>query len=163
MQTNISHETATDLVKSSLEHWQQERALRIAAAPEEARRIKDSLFPVLRTHGIAEVRINYDGYGDDGNIETVTAVTANGEAVDAESPVWDAFVATTEPRAVEDNGASVREAIDEVANWLLDLHCESYEDGEGGFGEIRLDVLNDCIGHEHSQRRIETDDESFTL
>jgi hypothetical protein len=127
----------------------------------------------LAEMAITEVRIGFDGSGDDGQITEISATRADGQA-DAltwscEIPsqvrrdrVWDhdrrAYVALDEPRLM-----TMHELLD---NWAYDLLSETevnWTDGDGGFGEIVIVPAEDAIRCEMNERVIEVDTSEYEL
>lgn len=91
--------------------------------------------------GIEEVRLTYDGYGDSGVIENVTAM-AGGEEVDLEGSLRNDFY-----------------------NAAYDLLPFGWEDNSGSFGDIILHVGERRIVREHHERieEINYDEEEWEL
>jgi hypothetical protein len=165
MASGLTREQLTASVSSYLATIEEQRAARLQAAPATAAAIRDILFPMLAANGIAEAVIRYDGYGDQGNIEDIDLLDANGEAIAPDNGIWDAHIDTAaDPRWTDRAfGGRVRLVLEEIADWLLEVHCDGYEDDEGGYGEIRLGIADGTISQDHSQRRYVTDDAHFTL
>jgi hypothetical protein len=165
MATDLTQDQPIDSFDSYLERMERKRADRLRIAPNTAAEIRAILFPVLAAEGIAEVVVRYDGYGDQGNIEEIDLYNAKGEPFAADNAIWNAHIYTAaDPRWTDRAfGGRVRLVLEEIADWLLELHVDGYEDGEGGYGEVRLDAVDGTISHAHSQRRHVTDDERFDL
>ncbi len=91
--------------------------------------------------GIEEVRLNYDGYGDSGVIENVTAM-AGGEAVDLEGSLHNSFY-----------------------NAAYDLLPFGWEDNAGSFGDLVLHVKDRRLVREHHERieEVNYDEEEWEL
>lgn len=107
-------------------------------------RLRSTILPVLRQARVATAVLDYDGYGDSTSDYTLTFRDAKNKVVDSSNI-----------------------AVDE--NELIDiLFCAvppGYENNDGGFGLVILDVVAGAIRNEHSQRYTETtySEEEFTL
>lgn len=120
---------------------------------------------MLVAEGVAEAVIRYDGYSDEGNIEEIDLFDSSAQAFPPDHGIWNAHIDTAaDPRWTDRAfGGRLRLLLEEIGDWILELHCDGFENGEGGYGEIRLDIAEGTISHEHSQRRTVTDDERFQL
>ena len=100
-----------------------------------------SLCKHFATLGIEEVRLTYDGYGDSGVIEEVTA-KAGGEEVALEGSLRNDFY-----------------------NAAYDLLPLGWEDNTGSFGDIILTVDEHRLVREHHERieEVNYDEEEWPL
>ena len=113
---------------------------------------KRAMLRALRARGIATVTIEYDGEGDSGQIGDILACDAKQHPVDIERPVQ---LALYRGKAASEYD-SLREALDDFA-WLLLAHFhDGFENNEGGFGTIRIDVAKRSVILDHDDRVIET-------
>jgi hypothetical protein len=98
---------------------------------ERFAKLRSTILPVLRRLNVATVAISYDGYGD--STDECTLVFRNAQ------------------------GAEVSVSVDE--NELIDVMFEAvppgYENNEGGYGEVVLNVQDGSIKNSHSQRYME--------
>lgn len=99
----------------------------------EARGVMAAALDALAKLGAAEARIAYDGYGDSGMVEGVSATGANGEI---ELP------------------GEIRNQLVTAAEFLLP---DGWENNSGAFGELVLDVANRRLTREHNWRVEETE------
>jgi hypothetical protein len=97
------------------------------------------LAPKLFLNGVAKVHIEYNGEGDSGDIEHISYIDINDNDVT--------------PMLVYDDEARLKNAI-----WPF--VPAGFENNEGGFGNIYIDVKNNSMLCEHSERVIETHDSS---
>jgi hypothetical protein len=165
MTTGLDQDQLIASVSTYLETLKAEREVRLQAAPATAAAIREIVFPMLAANGIAEAVIRYDGYADEGSIEDVELYDTTAQAFAPDHGIWNAHIATAADPRWKDRafGGRVRLVLEEIAEWLLELHCDGYENNDGGYGEIRLDIAEGTMTHEHSQRRYVTDDQRFEL
>ena len=107
-----------------LARWDQEEQVRKAQA-------KQNLFELLRgREDLAAVDVEYDGCGDSGQIECITFLDATGQAVEVED--------TALTNAVEE--------------YVYSLLPGGWENNEGAFGTVHVDVAAQKAHVEHSAR-----------
>ena len=117
---------------------------------------KRSLFEVLTTVGIDTVVVEFDGCGDSGQIEAVTAFNgANEEVALPSSPVE-----MREP-VFEDLTVSVAthvpsEVIEAMAYDFLEQTHSGWEDGDGAFGQFTFAVADQSITLEFNERYVDS-------
>lgn len=99
-------------------------------------RLRDEIAPALQARGVANVVMDYDGAGDSTDACSLTFLSADGQ------PVEDAL-----PPEVDEN---------EVIEILFCAVPDGYENNDGGFGQVILDVAAKTARSEHSQRYMET-------
>jgi len=121
--------------------WMSAYQERLERERTEARQSMRKACDELVSLGVAEVRIEYDGYGDSGTVEGVTAA---GPAGEFEIP------------------ADLNEALISAAEQLLP---EGWENNSGAFGELVLDVAQRRLTREHNWRveESEYDEEVWEL
>lgn len=128
----------------------RERARLNVLAPLQAenRRV---LFDALATSGIALIEVSFDGLGDSGQVESITAYDAANEV----KPL----AATLIFRVLMDDDASVaetlmpvEEAIERLAYELLTETHPGWENNAGAFGLFTFDVAARTIRLEHNER-----------
>lgn len=92
-----------------------------------------ALLSELRALGVTSIEVQYEGYGDSGNVEDVVVTP-------------DTITLTEEPRRrVEDFGWDFAYAL-----------SPGFENNEGGYGELIWALEADKIDVSHSNRYIET-------
>lgn len=129
---------------------------RVDRCAEEAfARNKAILFDVLARGNIHAVTVEFDGYSDSGQIESIDAFDASNAILPLpqgqvlmQSPVPDGSGLSSE-------SLTVYEAIESMAYDLLEQTHGGWEDGEGAFGTFS--VPDRTITLEHKQRFIETE------
>ena len=103
-------------------------------AAEERVETRAALLSELRALGVTSIEVQYEGYGDSGNVEDVVVTP-------------DAVILTDELRhRVADFGWDFAYAL-----------SPGFENNEGGYGELTWALEADKIDVSHSNRYIETD------
>jgi hypothetical protein len=118
---------------------------------------RQHMLDVLSAAGVAKVSINYDGAGDEGQIEEFEALDASGQVVDLEK------MSVTGAALLSEGENTLYDLVEE---WFYDAISESFagwEVNEGSSGEIAIDVAAGTITCDHSERYIETHDTSVSL
>lgn len=138
----------------------------ITTAPATAQTVfeacKAALFPVLAEHGIARVVIGYDGEGDEGQVNDITAYTATGEELGLPS-------VDVERHQLNYNGSVTSDligldhALDSFAVEALCALHSGWEDGNGACGELELLVESGTATLTHNSRFIDYDTASSEL
>lgn len=111
---------------------------------------------VLGPLGITTVTIAYDGYGDEGQIETIDLRDAD----NVEQPMPEGECASWSVPWKGDATAitgTIASAIEDFGYEMLALHHAGWENGEGAYGELVIDVPEKHAEMQHSTRFIETD------
>ena len=115
--------------------WIAEDAKRRASFAEQLVTLKHNLFDLLEERGIVLVTVNFDGCGDSGQIESISAFDKNGEVAVPEDKLANA----------EDDGEPVKDVIESLAYDLLQSEHGGWENNEGAYGEFRFDVTGRTI------------------
>ena len=115
---------------------------------------KAALLKALGEQGIAKVLVRFDGAGDSGQIEEVTALDDDS----IERPIPDAAVKVELQKIAFGDDApqvvaeTLTEAIDSLAYALLQSsHC-GWENNEGAYGDFTFDVAAGLITLEYHER-----------
>ncbi|WP_323810729.1 DUF6878 family protein [Sphingobium baderi] len=122
---------------------------------EAETRCKASFLPILAEHGITRVEIGYDGGGDEGSVGDVTAYAGN-ETRDLPSVLCDHF-------AVEWSGdmmiraIQLEDALSAFAENAASDHHRGWENGEGAWGTIAIDVASGAVTLTHNSRFVDYD------
>lgn len=112
---------------------------------------KHALIARLKPLGIARVEIAYDGEGDSGQIEDISAYDEKGKD---RSKRLQQSVTTDDGK----RPSLLSEIVDDFAWTVLQHFHDGYENNDGGFGTITLDVAEEKVIIEHSDRIMETVD-----
>lgn len=105
----------------------------------DAKAVLRDLAPKLFLNCVAKVHVEYDGEGDSGDIEHISYIDINDEDV---------------PHALSE------EDEERLKSAIWPFVPAGFENNEGGFGNIYIDVKNNSVLCEHSERIIETNDSS---
>lgn len=116
---------------------------------------KAVLFDVLAAAGIENVIVNFDGYGDSGQVENIEARNGDDvielppDAIEIASPVWNSSDITCQTMPV-------REAIEHMAyEFLAQTHC-GWENNDGAYGDFTFNVAERTITLDYNERYTET-------
>ena len=101
-------------------------------AAEQRVETRAALLTGLRALGVTSVEVQYEGYGDSGNVEDVT--------------VQPAEVQLPEPLATE---------VGDFAWSLAYHHHPGFENNEGGYGTLTWDLRNDSVTLDHADAQVE--------
>lgn len=154
-------------IAAQLEEHRDEMAARMAAYEAKARAFrqrkaeifpvnKGTLFAALAAAGIASVVVTFDGSGDSGQIESMTAHEANGtEAPLPEQPIEihgvsfdDATISVSQP--------SLHEAIERMVYDFLEETHGGWENEDGAYGDCTFTVAEQAITLDYNERYTET-------
>lgn len=113
---------------------------------------KASLFAALGEAGIASVTVHFDGYGDSGQIEDVTAV-----AVDqTECVIPDSAIDLQQLAFGQDEPAKLSqplsEAIETMSYALLESTHGGWENNDGAYGDFDFNVAAGTITLDYNER-----------
>lgn len=148
--------------KTWLEEMERERERKRAEAPGIAERLKSQLFPELLQMHLAEAVITYEGWADEGDLETITLRRTEGTVVPDDDPQWDEPCSGCEG-VHKHKTMIVREALEDIAWWLLETLYPDFENNEGATGEIVLDFWGNSIRIDHAVRFIDYNHHSEEL
>jgi hypothetical protein len=119
-------------------------------------RVKPVLIGALAGLGATHASIRYDGYGDQGAVEEVSAFLPDESAADLSGeidyPTYETWTCVT--RATR---ASLECALTDFAEIILAHHYCGWENGDGAVGTIEIDVADDCVVVEHAIRVMTTE------
>jgi hypothetical protein len=115
---------------------------------------KAALFDVLAQIGITSVEVTFDGYGDSGQIENVTAKASD---KDVALPVLSVEIAHVDWGSPDIRRVthSLSDAIEQLAYDFLEETHDGWENNEGAFGDFCFDVTDRTITLNYNER-IET-------
>lgn len=117
---------------------------------------KQAVFDHLREAGVTDVVITFDGCGDSGQIEEVTA-RAGEVDVPLPSDELDLLVPKWGQPDPERRQVSVREALETQAYDYLEHVHDGWEINDGAFGTFVFDVAKGEITLEYNERFMETE------
>lgn len=110
--------------------------------------VKSALLKALAARRIATVEITYDGEGDSGQIQDIVAVGVGTSRVPLDRPVTMALLEAKEPTRYQ----SLSEAIDDFAWTVLQEYHGGFENNDGGYGTIVIDVAKGIVTLDHNDR-----------
>ena len=120
---------------------------------EAERRCKAAFLPLLAEHGITRVEIGYDGGGDEGAVGDVTAF-AGEDTCDLPSVLCDHFSVEwggdMASRAIQ-----LEDALSAFAENAASDHHIGWENGEGAWGTIEIDVASGAVSLTHNSRFVD--------
>lgn len=118
---------------------------------------KAAIFPALIAAGISRVTVDYDGGGDEGNLELPVAFDA--ESNEVEFPGTKVTIITLGFNDIRQSPEThvLRDAIESVACTLVERTHGGWEDGEGACGQIDFNVAAETITLEHRSRFVDYD------
>ncbi|MBW3596913.1 MAG: hypothetical protein KY475_06515 [Planctomycetes bacterium] len=108
--------------------WNERYERQIAEQKQRAKGAIAALLPQLQSLGVAQVTIPYDGYGDEGAFQT---------------PI--AFAGDKEIQLPEELNHALCDAA-------IDLLPEGWQDSNGSFGEVELNVPTRKLLRDHNWR-----------
>jgi hypothetical protein len=123
---------------------------------------KGAVFDILAKAHITQVLVEFDGEGDSGQINGVTAIR-NRETVALPAITFNLqrlSFGDTEPATAE---VALREAIETLCYDYLEVTHGGWENNDGAFGEFRLDVATRMVELEFNARYIETSTSDHTF
>jgi hypothetical protein len=112
---------------------------------------KAALFGALGAAGITTVTVTFDGYGDSGQIERITAqqgdrvVDLPAGQVSLSSAIWNAD-------AVSTTDAEIEAAIEQLCYDLLRQSHPGWENNDGAYGDFVFDVAAGTITLDYAER-----------
>ena len=143
-------------IAASLSRFLTEQADRNRRAEELRPANKAALFEVLARGGITVVTVTFDGYGDSGQVEDITArrgedlVPLPSDEITICSAAWGdpGFVAQT---------MTVEQAVEQLAYDFLSETHGGWENNDGAYGEFSFDVTAQTITLDYNERYTATE------
>jgi len=137
-----------------------------ARCAEAARQNKTVVFDALAAAGITKVTVDFDGYGDDGQIQNITA--RSGDSL-VELPTMPIGVCGYEVVGCGDHFETMEkvtqqvlsEAVEELCYDYLGKHYAGWDDNEGSFGKFTFNVTARTISLEFNYRQVSTQFDEF--
>jgi hypothetical protein len=112
---------------------------------------KEAVFAALEAAGLTAVTVTFDGEGDSGQIEDITAHCRE-EARPLPETTLDIKLAHWGSATLESHHASLGEAIDTLCFGYLSQEHDGWENNDGAFGEFTFYVSGRRIGLEFNAR-----------
>ena len=121
-----------------------------------------TLCPILRAHGITEATIDYDGYGDEGQVNDILLHDVDRKPVAMPAARCAAYH-LTQLGALESEEASLEQALDRFTTEALETLHAGWENNEGALGTLVIDVEAAVATLEHSTRFISLESDTLQL
>lgn len=131
--------------------WDQQERVYREHAKTALERNKQIVFELLVRRGITKVIVNFDGYGDSGQIENIvayagdTTVELPGEQIDIFEPTW----GSTE---IGRKSCTLYEAIEAMSYDFLEQTHSGWENNDGAYGDFTFDVAEGEIRLDYNER-----------
>ena len=132
---------------------------------------RDEIFALLRKNGVETVDAYYDGQGDSGQIESITAIGRDKQIVDLggiqtsiqkTSRVWDSKNRSWKEIPSADT-KTLMEALDDIFYGALEKRQPGWEINDGAFGNFIMDIAAQTITWEHNSRFTDYETTTETL
>jgi hypothetical protein len=132
---------------------QAERDARVAALrPANKERLLDG----LAAAGVTHVTVSFDGYGDSGQIESISAWSGETAVELPKTQIAYAALTWDDPE-VEMRNLSLEDVVEQLAyDFLSDTHG-GWENNDGAYGEFCFDASARCIHLEFNERFISSE------
>jgi len=151
----MSNTQLTDVSVSPSDPWQQQEREYERIASELLIANKTALFDALAAAGITTVLVNFDGYGDSGQVERIEASAGDEDCalppvdIDVASAQWGIAAILRQPKPV-------CEAIETLVYDVLNQTQRGWENGDGDGGEFTFDVAERTITLDYNERYMES-------
>jgi len=116
---------------------------------------RQALFDALSAAGITRVAVEFNGYGDEGHIESAQYFIEESET----TPTIDhlIFVRDIVDGTARSESTTLEDAIDELLYHLLSKHYGGWQDNEGSYGEFTFDIPARTIDLDIGMRFVDSD------
>ena len=123
---------------------------------------KAVLFEALASAGITSIHVDFDGYGDSGQINGVAASSGDASAELPQTMITIQTVSwgTTEILTAQ---STLETAIENLCYDYLEQTHGGWENNDGGYGEFRIDVAKCSIELEFNGRFTDTWTDNHTF
>lgn len=139
---------AADDFTAFMDQCKEQRAREEAVLPGN----KAAIFDALAAAGISRVVVNFDGYGDSGQIENIDAYRGESDFVALpETEVTIASASWGDPGIVAQT-MTLEGAIEQMAYDLLSSTHGGWENNDGAYGEFSFDVQERVIDLDYNER-----------
>lgn len=123
---------------------------------------KAILFDALTPAGITAIHVEFDGYGDSGQIDDITA-WAGEKTVEFPSGTITLHRAEWGHEALTSNTTSIREGVENLCYGCLEQTHAGWENNDGAYGEFQIDVAKRTIELEFNGRFTDTWTDTHTF
>ena len=123
---------------------------------------KAILFDALTPAGITAIHVEFDGCGDSGQIDDVTA-WAGGKTVDLPPGTITIHSAEWGQQDLTSNTRPIRDAVEDLCYGRLEQTHAGWENNDGAYGEFQIDVVKRTIELEFNGRFTDTWTDNHTF
>jgi hypothetical protein len=135
----------------------------IAKYHDHARRVaearpanKAALFDALAGAGITSVVVNFDGYGDSGQVDRIDVHAGEAEAKLPEDQIEFVEPVFGDPGKVQRSTHTLSDAIETLVYAFLEQTHSGWENDSGAYGDVTFNVGNRTITLDYNGRYTET-------
>jgi hypothetical protein len=147
----MTKDNPTPITPASLDDWSSKLDEHRRQAVDRLTSNKEALFNALEAADITSVAVNFDGYGDSGQIESIEAVAGIEVVSLPDTLVEIAGLAWGEPEA-RTQLLSLRAAIEELAYDFLGQTHGGWQDGDGAYGDFTFHAEQRTITLDYNER-----------
>jgi hypothetical protein len=146
----------------SYNQYAEQEARRQKRAAELRVSTRAALFDALEAAGIASVTVSFDGEGDSGQIEDISAYSSSCSPM--KIPAGKIAIPTPKQdgSGTEETKQRIREVIEELCYDLLTDDYACWQDNDGSFGEFEFNVARRTIGLTFNSRYSDYDTSTAT-
>ena len=137
-------------------NWEEQQRRRWELANEAFDANRAVLFDALTAAGITEVVVEFDGEGDQGQIEGITAQDASGIVALPDARI-DVLTPAHDGSRMDRSVRTIGEAVETLCYALLSRHHGGWEINDGSYGLFGFDVPKRTIELTHNERYIAVD------
>jgi hypothetical protein len=123
---------------------------------------KAALMSALKAAGITSITVNFDGVGDSGQIEEVTAFAGNTPAA-LPNPSIEIRIACWGDPEIETTVNPLPEAVEALCYGYLEQTHDGWENNDGAYGEFTIDVETNSIELDFNARFTDVDSSAHTF
>jgi hypothetical protein len=131
----------TDDTGDSFARYEEQEKRRKALAAELRKATKAKLFDILQAAGIASLTVTFDGEGDSGQIDEISAFSKANTPLKLPRQRLTIQTAKHDGTGPDEASLTVEEVIEHLCYALLEDHHEGWEINEGAYGEFVFDVV----------------------
>lgn len=120
---------------------------------------KATLLRALQKASIQNVTITYDGEGDSGQTESIEATDLRGES----ASLTDIDILTAVDGTTDSAAKPLREHLDDFLWEVLNAYHDGFENNDGGYGTLTINVAPQTVTLEHADRFMSVDSSTREL
>ena len=137
-------------------NWEEQQRRRRELADKAFDTNRVVLFNALTAAGITEVVVEFDGEGDQGQIEDITAQDASGIVALPDARI-EILTPAHDGSGMDCTAETVGEAIETLCYAVLSQHHGGWEINDGSYGLFAFDTAKRTIELTHNERYIAVD------